>query len=222
MSGISPRACLRSVSGERIQQGVHTLLSNASGKWYLVAAAWLLLGIPFFVTAIRWRNLMRPQGIDMPLGKCLQLTFVGQFYSIMLPGVTGGDLVKIVYAARLIGSKTKAFITVVLDRVIGLVALMVIAGVAAGVQVLLNLRAGTPDDTLLSVFIMIVVLLIVLAIGATVYFSHRLRRLVGIEWFVEHFGADDSEEVRHEKMEHLFRVLNMLVLEQERRWALGC
>ena len=102
----------------------------------------MLLVTPFFVTAIRWRNLMRPQGIEMPLGKSLQLTFVGQFYSIILPGITGGDLVKIVYAARLTGSKTKSFITVVLDRVIGLIALMTIAGVAAGVQLAINARNG--------------------------------------------------------------------------------
>jgi uncharacterized membrane protein YbhN (UPF0104 family) len=203
-----------------IKEGLRSLLISASGKWYLLLAAWALLGVPFLVTAVRWRNLMRPQGINMPLGKCLQLTFVGQFYSIMLPGITGGDLVKIVYAARLTGSKTKSFITIILDRVIGLVALMVIAGTSAGVQLALNARnpgdgaggVGHADNTLLNVFVMIVGLLAVLATGAAVYFSHRLRRLVGIEWFVEHFGASDDGALRHEKLEHLFRVVNMLLL----------
>jgi hypothetical protein len=173
-----------------------------------------MLVMPFVVTAIRWRNLMRPQGIDMPLGKCLQLTFVGQFYSIMLPGITGGDLVKIVYAARLTGSKTKSFITVVLDRVIGLVALMVIAGASAGVQLLLNRQAGRAvDNTLLNVLVMIVVLLGLLAAGATVYFSRRLRRLAGIEWFVEHLGSASQEAAQgRAKLERLFRVTNGLVL----------
>ncbi len=214
-----PIGMLEEKNGERVQEGLHTLVVQASGKWYLMAGAWVLLGTPFFVTAIRWRSLMRPQGIDMPLGKCLQLTFVGQFYSIMLPGITGGDLVKIVYAAKLTGSKTKSFITIILDRVIGLVALMVIAGTSAGVQLLLNRRAGGAggvgggaDNTLLNVFLMIVLLLALLAAGATVYFSHRLRRLVGIEWFVEHFGAPDGEDVRRAKLEHLFRVVNMLLL----------
>jgi uncharacterized membrane protein YbhN (UPF0104 family) len=204
---------LADIKGEKVQEGMKSLLIRASAKWYLLLAAWALLGIPFFVTAIRWRGLMRPQGIQMPLGKCLQLTFVGQFYSIMLPSLTGGDLVKIVYAARLTGSKTKSFITIILDRVIGLVALMAIASTSAGVQLALNKSRGDPiDNTLLNVFVMILALLVALAAGATVYFSRRLRRLVGIEWFVEHFGANDDPKVQHEKMEHLFRVVNLIVL----------
>ncbi len=193
---------------------LRALAVHAGGKWYLMLAAWAMLGIPFVVTAIRWRNLMRPQGIEMPLGKCLQLTFVGQFYSIILPGITGGDLVKIIYAARLTGSKTKSFITIILDRVIGLVALMVIAGVSAGVQLLVNRRAGVaPDNTLKNVFIMILALLLALAAGAAIYFSRRLRRIAGIEWFVEHLGsaAQDAAEGRA-KLERLFRVTNGVVL----------
>jgi glycosyltransferase 2 family protein len=173
-----------------------------------------MLVVPFLVTAIRWRNLMRPQGIEMPLGKCLQLTFVGQFWSIIMPGITGGDLVKIIYAARLTGSKSKAFITIILDRVIGLVALMAIAGTSAGVQLLLNWRAGAPcDNTLLNVFVMIVVMLAALAAGATVYFSRRLRRVSGIEWFVEHLGsaAEEAAEGRA-KLEQLFRAANIAAL----------
>jgi uncharacterized membrane protein YbhN (UPF0104 family) len=200
--------------GQFIHPGLRSLLKTAGGKWPLLAGAWALLVIPFFVTAIRWRNLMRPQGINMPLGKCLQLTFVGQFYSIMLPGITGGDLVKIIYTARLTGSKSKSFITIILDRVIGLVALMIIAGVSAGVQLLLNHQAGVPsNNTLINVFIMIVLMLVALATGATVYFSNRLRRLVGIEWFIEHLGStSENQEEGRAKLEHLFRLANGLAL----------
>ncbi len=172
-----PAEDFRPERGAIVTQGLASIASAASSRWYLLVFAWLLLVTPFFVTAIRWRNLMRPQGIEMPLGKCLELTFVGQFYSILLPGITGGDLVKIVYAGRLTGSNTKAFITIILDRVIGLVALMAIAGASAGVQLLINHRNGAPaDNTLFNVFILIVILLAGLGTGATVYFSRRLRR----------------------------------------------
>ena len=221
-----PLFMLSEVKGQRVQQGLRTLLVQASAKWPLLAGAWLLLGVPFVITAIRWRNLMRPQGIDMPLGKCLQLTFVGQFYSIILPGITGGDLVKIVYAARLTGSKTKSFITIVLDRVIGLVALMVIAGTAAGVELLMNSghaaaplqgAGGDSRSTLLNVFLLIVTLLGVMMAGSVVYFSRRLRRLLGITWFIENFGSlsrPDAviERAEHARLEHLFRVLNGVAL----------
>ncbi len=211
-----PPEFFKTTNGEIVQQGIHSLLIEASGRWYLLVLAWALLVTPFWVTAVRWRGLLRPQGIDLPLSRCLQLTFVGQFYSILLPGVTGGDLVKIIYTARLTGSKTKSLITILLDRVVGLIALMTIAAVSSGVQLLLNYRAGLPlNTTLLNVFLLIIVLLGVLAAGATIYFSHRLRRLVGIDWFIETFGSTTDPEAthhQHDKLEALFRTVNLLML----------
>jgi uncharacterized protein (TIRG00374 family) len=183
---------LKNDRGQWVQRGLKSLLVGASGKWYLLLGAWALLGLPFLVTAIRWRNLMRPQGIDMPLKKCLQLTFVGQFYSIMLPGITGGDLVKIVYAARLTGSKTKSFITIILDRVVGLVALMVIAGTSAAVQLLANQRrtgvwlGAEGDRTLMNVVLFIAVILGTMVVGSVFYFSRRLRRASGLQRLIDH------------------------------------
>ena len=104
----------------KVQIGLRDLLKTAN-PWWLVAS-WSLLVIPFLVSAWRWRRLMQPQGIFLPFSKCLALTFVGQFYSTFLPGITGGDLVKIIYTSRVIGSKTKSTVTILLDRVIGLIA----------------------------------------------------------------------------------------------------
>jgi uncharacterized protein (TIRG00374 family) len=200
-----PLDYLKVEKGERIHQGFHSLLLETRSRWYLLLAAWLVLVTPFFVTAIRWRNLMLPQGIQMSLGTALRLTFVGQFYSILLPGITGGDLVKIVYAARLTGSKSKSFITIVLDRVIGLVALMAIAGTAAAVQLVLNDAAGKPvDPTLLRVLIFIVAGLVGLGAGALVYFSHRLRRVTGLAKILAHPRM--PEFVRHlDEVLHAYR-----------------
>src|SRR6185295_12585257 len=44
---------------------------QASAKWHLLVAAWMLLVIPFLITAIRWRGLLVPQGINLSLGKSL-------------------------------------------------------------------------------------------------------------------------------------------------------
>jgi uncharacterized protein (TIRG00374 family) len=200
-----PVGMLKEEKGERVHHGFHTLLVEARGRWYLLVAAWAVLVIPFFVTAIRWRNLMRPQGIEMRLSTALQLTFVGQFYSIILPGITGGDLVKIVYASKLTGSKTKSFITIILDRVIGLVALMVIAGAAAGSQLLVNREAGKAvDPTLLRILLFIVAGLGGLGVGAVVYFSHRLRRATGLQKVLQHPRL--PEFVRHiDEVLHAYR-----------------
>lgn len=182
-----PRHYLATFKGEQVQMGMRSLLITAKSRWWFLVAAWLILVTPFIVTAIRWRNLMRPQGIDMPLKKCLELTLVGQFYSILLPGITGGDLVKIVYTSRLTGSKTKSVITIILDRVIGLVALIVIGGSAAATQLYLNQRRGMPTDPMLrNVLIMISLILAGLIVLAFVYFSHRLRRMTGLQKLMDH------------------------------------
>ncbi len=168
-----------------IKFGLEHLLTTAN-PWPLVAAL-LLLGLPFLITTWRWRKLMAVQGLKLPYGKCLTLTFVGQFYSTFLPGTTSGDVVKIIYTGRITGQKTKSAVTVLLDRVIGLVGLMIVGGLAAGGQLLVDMtqhRAGVgraEDPLLLHVLGLIVLLLLALGAGATVYFSSRLRRWLGMD-----------------------------------------
>lgn len=175
-----------------IQVGLRNLVKGANVA--LLIAAWALLLVPFLVTAWRWKQLMVPQGIALPYGKCLALTFVGQFYSTFLPGITGGDLVKIIYTSRVIGSKTKSTVTVLLDRVIGLIALMVIAGCAAALQ------AGS-NTTMRNVALLIAAVLLGLVVGATAYFSHRLRRVTGLQALLSHASMPDfvrrADEVLH-------------------------
>ena len=160
----------------KIQVGLKNLLRNANP--YMLLASWAVLCIPFVITAWRWKKLMEPQGIYLPYSKCLALTFVGQFYSTFLPGITGGDLVKIIYTAKVTGSKTKSTITILLDRVLGLVALLVIAGISAAIQ-----APGNP--TMRNVALLIGAVLAGLVVGTMVYFSRRIRRALGIERLTE-------------------------------------
>ena len=166
-----------------IEQGLGPILATA--KLWPLAVALLLLGMPFVITAWRWARLMRVQGLPTSYGQCLTLTLVGQFYSTFLPGTTSGDVVKIIYAGRLTGQPTKSAVTVLLDRVIGLVGIMIVGGTAAAVQLLVNhfgaTAAAPPDRVLLRVVFLITGLLAVLAAGATVYFSARLRRWFGVD-----------------------------------------
>jgi uncharacterized protein (TIRG00374 family) len=202
-------AMLATDKGQQVQEGLRTLLTHARKRWYFLLAAWAILVVPFLVSSIRWRALMQPQGMYLPLSKCLQLTFVGQFYSIMLPGITGGDLVKIVYTARLTGSKTKSIVTILLDRVIGLIALMVIAGVSASVLLLKNRHDGGSahtDETLRNVVLLIVGILLCMALFALVYFSRRLRNLTGLQRLIDHSHMPDfikhADEALHTYRSH--------------------
>ncbi|MCL2648048.1 MAG: flippase-like domain-containing protein [Phycisphaerales bacterium] len=194
------------------EPGLKSILIEAREKWYLLVFAWAILVIQFVVTAKRWQALMRPQGIKVGFWKSLQITFVGQFYSILLPGITGGDLVKIVYAARLTGSKTKSIVTVVLDRVIGLVALMVIGGISAVWQFFAG--AGR-DATLKEVVLVIAVVMGALVVGCVVYFSRRLRAVTGMQKLIDHprtpYFVKRADEALHQYRGHFGLLL----------WAFG-
>lgn len=97
--------------------------------WYGLALVFTLLGM--CLTAIRWRWLLRVQGIALPLRRAFSLTFIGMFFNAFLLGTTGGDLSKLYYITKEAPDrKAKAVLSVVMDRAIGLLALLMLGLVA--------------------------------------------------------------------------------------------
>ena len=47
-----------------------------------------------FLGPIRWQLLLRAQGIKLSMGRTAQLTLIGNFFNIALPGAVSGDFVK--------------------------------------------------------------------------------------------------------------------------------
>ena len=156
----------------KLQIGLKHLIVRSNKP--LLFGAWAILVIPFFITAWRWRKLMEPQGIRLPFSRCLALTFVGQFYSTFLPGITGGDLVKIIYTSRVTGSKTKSTITILLDRVLGLLGLLTVAFFAA-------LSQAAHNATMRNVALLLGAILVGVVLGAMLYFSRRVRHWIGMD-----------------------------------------
>jgi uncharacterized membrane protein YbhN (UPF0104 family) len=71
---------------------------------------------------------MRVQGITFSWFRVWQLVMIGMFYNLFLPGGTGGDLVKIFYAVREAPrSKSAVFLSVVVDRITGMFALILVS-----------------------------------------------------------------------------------------------
>lgn len=100
---------------------------------------WLLIGVVMiFVANIlavpRWQILLRAQGIHMPFWEAFRLTFVGYFFNFIVPGGTGGDVVKAYYATKYTPKKAEAVTTVFLDRVIGIYALAFMAACAVALK----------------------------------------------------------------------------------------
>lgn len=183
--GLPGSYLVRSHGAPVIQLGFVSLIAHS--KPVPLFFAFALLGIPFLITAWRWQRLLHVCELNLPYRRCLTLTFLGQFYSTFLPGTTSGDIVKIVYTGKLTGQKTKSAITVILDRVIGLVGLIIVGFTAAVVELIItrDSKGHNADPVLLHVVMLTGAMLAVTAIGGGVYFSRRVRKAVGLDYLID-------------------------------------
>jgi uncharacterized membrane protein YbhN (UPF0104 family) len=79
------------------------------------------------IVAWRWRMLLGVHGVHLRFWRVFELNMIGQFFSAFLLGTTGGDVIKIFYAARAVPQRRAAVaFTVVVDRVIGMVAMLIL------------------------------------------------------------------------------------------------
>ncbi len=105
---------------------VWPVVEQASWGW--LAAAVALFGMTFCFGVLRWHLLLEAQEIGVPLRRVLAICFVGQFWNAFMLGATGGDIVKSYYAARQTRThKAEAVMSVVVDRIIGLIGLFALA-----------------------------------------------------------------------------------------------
>lgn len=103
-------------------------LQTANWWWFL--PGFIALGISMVLQTFRWRWLLQVQGISPSFRRSYGITMIGLFFNLFLPGGTGGDLIKMYYVSREApGKKAAAVLSVFMDRVVGLLALIAIAGV---------------------------------------------------------------------------------------------
>jgi len=114
------------------QTDIHALVSQLRHmKFAWAGAALATYAVMLLVSAWRWRLLLRAQAVDVGFGQLTQSFLVATFFNNFLPSNIGGDVVRVADTARAAGSKTLATTVVLLDRVLGLAALLAVGAVAA-------------------------------------------------------------------------------------------
>ncbi len=99
------------------------------GIW---AICFSILFINVIVTSLRWRFLLKIKSTaEIKIIDTIKLTWIGMFFSTVLPGAVTGDIIKLVYARDLDRTQSKSFFltTIFLDRLIGLLGLLTILGI---------------------------------------------------------------------------------------------
>jgi uncharacterized membrane protein YbhN (UPF0104 family) len=108
-----------------------------------------LFTIAFFygsisIGALRWSVILRACGATStpPLGRLLQLSLVGMFYNSVLPGAVAGDVVRGIATAESFQGRgvTSSLAVTLLERLSGLVGLLVVASVAVFLNPLADLE----------------------------------------------------------------------------------
>lgn len=108
-------------------------LRTANWWWFLPGLA--AVGLTTILQTWRWQWLLEVQGIRPGFLRTYAMNLVGMFFNLFLPGGTGGDLIKMYYASREApGKKAAAVLSVFMDRVVGLFALIFLAGVISAIS----------------------------------------------------------------------------------------
>lgn len=95
-------------------------------SWSYVALALSLVLLGMFVRAYRWGLLLRGIKSNVNYRRLVELYFAGSFFNTFLPSGFGGDAVRIIEVARDVPASIAAG-TVVVDRLTGIMALLILA-----------------------------------------------------------------------------------------------
>jgi hypothetical protein len=91
-------------------------------------ASFAFMGMTIFLGMLRWRMVLGVQGLNLPIGRAAEISLVAHFFNSFLLGSSGGDLMKAYYTARETHHlKTEAVVTVLADRLIGLLSMLLFA-----------------------------------------------------------------------------------------------
>jgi glycosyltransferase 2 family protein len=112
----------------RITWGLASLAARSDKSLFLLAI--LVFGIHPLLQVVRFRWMLSLQGIPIDWRTAAGICFTGNFYSYVIPGTTGGDIVRAAYLMRHHVNRHGALVAIALDRLTGMAGLFALAGLA--------------------------------------------------------------------------------------------
>jgi len=97
--------------------------------YYVLLALVTFVVIQFFLL-YRWFIYIKALGLEVSSRDVVRYFFIGLFGNLFLPSAIGGDIIKIVGLCSDSGQKAKVVASVLLDRLSGFVAIVIIASLA--------------------------------------------------------------------------------------------
>jgi uncharacterized protein (TIRG00374 family) len=112
----------------KVREAMAVAIREADYRWIAAAiGAYLIVEL---AAVVRWQILLKVQGINLSNARVAALFIIGMFYNQFLPGGTGGDIVKTYLLWKETpDKKSGGLLAVLFDRMIGLIALIIITGI---------------------------------------------------------------------------------------------
>lgn len=104
-------------------------LGGANLFWIVISFSLHALGL--LISAYRWQILIKAQGDQVPLGFLAKSYLVSSFFNNFLPTRIGGDVIRIWDGSRYSRSLVKSSAVIVVERLTGIIVLLVFALVAS-------------------------------------------------------------------------------------------
>jgi glycosyltransferase 2 family protein len=186
----------------RVQIGVLRMVREANIEFIVAALA--IFPITILITSVRWHELLRALDIHLKLSRTFVLNMVGMFYNTIMPtGSTGGDVFKAYYVARQTHHRTRAVMSVLVDRAIGLVALIILGGTMAALQRHIPRCRQVALASAGIIFVMILALI--------VFYVPALRKMSGLDFIIQKLPMQKQVRKAVETM-HIYGRRPVLVL----------
>jgi hypothetical protein len=162
-----------SIPHPRVQIGVLRMIRQANINYIFAALA--IFPLTILITSLRWHELLKALEIRLTIERTFVLNMVGLFWNTIIPtGSTGGDFLKAYYVARQTHHRTRAVMSVLVDRVVGLLALIILGGTMAAMQ------RQIPRCRQVAIASAAIIGLV--AISMIVFYVPTLRRYSGLEF----------------------------------------
>lgn len=140
-----------------------------------LALSLVTFAVVLIFSGVRWRVLLAANRVRCSLRDAISLQWAGLFFALFLPGSVGGDALRSVYVARQHGRLAAVAIATIQERVIGLVALLLV-GFGATVATRDQLGRNLTGSLLALQGIAVLLALLVFTLAPLVTLARRIGR----------------------------------------------
>lgn len=173
-----PLTQLRQDKGEPVIEWGLAHSVRAVHWWAAALAVLAFAGAPFF-QALRWLQLLHVQNCRLSVGTAVKLMWIGLLFNLFLLGAVGGDLIKAYYVTKHTHSKAESVITVLVDRLIGLLGLLWLSMAGIGLWLAMGAKeipGGLPWAWMIPG--------VVVLLAGAVFYARPLRRVFGLDGLI--------------------------------------